>query len=84
MLICSSWNNAVKTVGKANLIPSLSSDGKSLKEELGFPIVVSYKRNFPAKIHNKIIRLFIPYARCFNNDRHEDVGLTEIGIFSSF
>ena len=33
MLICSILNNAVKTIGEANLIPSLNSDGKSLKEE---------------------------------------------------
>ena len=55
-------NNAVKTVGEANLIPSLNSDGKSLKEEWGFPIVVSYKRNFSAEIHYKIVRLFIQYT----------------------
>ena len=84
MLICSILNNAVKTFGEANLISSLNNDGKSLKEEWGFPIVVSYRRNFPAKIHYKIVRLLIPYTRCFYSDRHEDVGLTEIGIFSSF
>ena len=84
MLICSILNNAVKTVGKANFIPPLNNDGKSLKVEGSFPIVVIYRRNFPVKIYYKIVRLFISYTRCFYTDRHEDVGLTEIGIFSSF
>ena len=33
MLISSILNNAVKTVAEANLIPSLNSDGKYLKEK---------------------------------------------------
>ena len=33
MLICCILNNAIKTVGEENLIRSLNSDGKSLKDE---------------------------------------------------
>ena len=85
MLICSILNNAVKTVGEANLIPFLNSDGnKSLNKQWGFPIFVSYRRNFSAKIHYKTVRLYIPHTGCFYSDRREDVRLTEVDIFSSF
>ena len=85
ILICSILNNAVKTVGETNLIPSLNSDRKSLKEERGFPIVVSYRQNFAGHdpLNNRKT-VYSIHRECFYSDQHKDVGLTEIGIFSSF